>query len=91
MSVQASQVEAVESLRVRRPLRWGHWGLRWVAIGYLGIAILLFGAKKLPELGSSVGKSIKNFKRGIEEARDEDDDAEKSDEKADEKHVNSSS
>jgi sulfate/thiosulfate transport system permease protein len=33
--------EAVESLRVRRPLRFGQWGLRWIAIGYLGIAILL--------------------------------------------------
>jgi sec-independent protein translocase protein TatA len=29
---------------------------------------LLFGAKKLPELGSSVGKSIANFKRGMDEA-----------------------
>jgi sec-independent protein translocase protein TatA len=58
------------------------------------VFVLLFGAKKLPELGSSVGKSIKNFKRGIEEARDEDDadaEADKSDEKADEKQVNSSS
>lgn len=33
----------------------------------LVIVILLFGAKKLPELGSSVGKSIKNFKKGIGE------------------------
>jgi sec-independent protein translocase protein TatA len=63
------------------------------------VFVLLFGAKKLPELGSSIGKSIKNFKRGIEEARDEDDGTEadsteadgKSDEKADEKPVNSSS
>lgn len=29
---------------------------------------LLFGAKKLPELGSSVGESIANFKRGMDEA-----------------------
>jgi sec-independent protein translocase protein TatA len=33
------------------------------------IVILLFGAKKLPELGSSVGKSIKNFKRGLDEGQ----------------------
>ncbi|HEY8340727.1 MAG TPA: twin-arginine translocase TatA/TatE family subunit [Egibacteraceae bacterium] len=33
----------------------------------LVIVILLFGAKKLPELGSSVGKSIRNFKKGISE------------------------
>jgi sec-independent protein translocase protein TatA len=36
----------------------------------LVIFILLFGAKKLPELGSSVGKSIKNFKRGVDEGQE---------------------
>jgi sec-independent protein translocase protein TatA len=38
------------------------------------IFVLLFGAKKLPELGSSIGKGIKNFKRGIDEASDEEED-----------------
>lgn len=42
-------------------------------IGLLVIVILLFGAKKLPELGASVGKTIKNFKRGIEEGKEEPD------------------
>ena len=37
------------------------------------VFVLLFGAKKLPELGASVGKSIKNFKRGIEDAHEDDD------------------
>ncbi|MGH8933206.1 MAG: twin-arginine translocase TatA/TatE family subunit [Egibacteraceae bacterium] len=36
------------------------------------VVVLLFGAKKLPELGSSVGKSIKNFKKGIAETKAED-------------------
>ncbi|HWB71578.1 MAG TPA: twin-arginine translocase TatA/TatE family subunit [Egibacteraceae bacterium] len=35
------------------------------------IFVLLFGAKKLPELGSSFGKSIKNFKKGINEGKTE--------------------
>ncbi|MDQ3538355.1 MAG: twin-arginine translocase TatA/TatE family subunit [Actinomycetota bacterium] len=40
------------------------------------IFVLLFGAKKLPDLGSSVGKSIKNFKKGVGEGRtNEDEDA----------------
>ncbi len=39
----------------------------------LAIFVLLFGAKKLPELGGSIGKSIKNFKRGIDDASAEDD------------------
>ena len=43
-------------------------GSEWLII--LLIFVLLFGAKKLPELGSSVGRSIKNFKRGVEEAEE---------------------
>ena len=31
----------------------------------LGIVIVLFGARRLPELGSGVGKAIKNFKQGL--------------------------
>ena len=31
----------------------------------LGIVVVLFGARRLPEIGSGVGKAIKNFKSGI--------------------------
>ena len=31
----------------------------------LGIVIVIFGARRLPELGSGMGKAIKNFKAGI--------------------------
>jgi sec-independent protein translocase protein TatA len=31
----------------------------------LAIVVMLFGAKRLPELGSGVGKAIRNFKGGI--------------------------
>lgn len=31
----------------------------------MGIAVLIFGARRLPELGSGMGKAIKNFKAGI--------------------------
>lgn len=30
------------------------------------LAVLLFGGKKLPELGSGLAKSIKNFKDGLD-------------------------
>ncbi|MBP6219381.1 MAG: twin-arginine translocase TatA/TatE family subunit [Oligoflexales bacterium] len=30
-----------------------------------GVAVLLFGPSKLPQLGSAIGESIKNFKKGI--------------------------
>ncbi len=31
----------------------------------LALAVLLIGGKRLPELGSGVGKAIKNFKAGL--------------------------
>lgn len=31
----------------------------------LGVMVLLFGGKKLPEIGSALGESIKNFKKGV--------------------------
>jgi sec-independent protein translocase protein TatA len=30
------------------------------------IALLIFGPKKLPEMGSAIGKSIKEFKKGMD-------------------------
>lgn len=35
------------------------------------IAVLLFGAKKLPELGRSLGQSLKEFKRASRELIEE--------------------
>ncbi len=29
------------------------------------IVVVMFGGKKLPQLGSSIGESIKNFKKGM--------------------------
>ncbi len=40
----------------------------------LGIVLLLFGAKRLPELARSLGKSIKEFKKGTHDLTDEDKD-----------------
>lgn len=31
----------------------------------LAIIFLIFGAKRLPEIGSGLGKAIKNFKGGV--------------------------
>ncbi len=33
----------------------------------LVVALLIFGPKKLPEMGSAIGKSIKEFRKGINE------------------------
>jgi len=32
-----------------------------------GIVVLLFGATKLPQLGSGIGAGIKNFKKSLKE------------------------
>ncbi len=39
-------------------------GLPEVAL-ILGILVLIFGARRLPEIGSGMGKAIKNFKAGV--------------------------
>jgi sec-independent protein translocase protein TatA len=31
------------------------------------VALLIFGPKKLPEMGSAIGKSIKEFRKGMNE------------------------
>ena len=45
-----------------------------------GAALLLFGPKKLPEIGKALGQGIGNFKRSMMEAKDEVSQALKSDE-----------
>jgi sec-independent protein translocase protein TatA len=36
------------------------------------IVIIIFGARKLPELGKSIGEGIKNFKKSVSEGKSED-------------------
>lgn len=37
----------------------------------LVLALIMFGAGRLPEVGSALGKGIKNFKKGIASVNDE--------------------
>jgi len=39
------------------------------------IVILIFGAKKLPDLGKSIGEGIKNFKKSVSEGKEGDKDS----------------
>ena len=34
------------------------------------VVLLLFGAKRLPEVGASIGKGIREFKRSISDTQD---------------------
>ena len=42
------------------------FGLSLGHILILGIIVLLFGHRRLPELGSALGKGVSAFKRGLE-------------------------
>lgn len=47
-----------------------------LSLGHLiviGVVVLLFGARRLPELGHALGKGIGAFKKGLE-GKDMDDD-----------------
>jgi len=39
----------------------------WELIIVVGVVILLFGGKKIPELAKGLGKGIKDFKQAIKE------------------------
>jgi sec-independent protein translocase protein TatA len=45
----------------------GHWELLLILV----IVLIVFGAGKLPEIGSGIGKGIKNFKKGVAEGETE--------------------
>ena len=48
---------------------FGLRGTEWIII--LIVALLVFGANRLPEIGRALGKSIQGFKRGLKDVEDE--------------------
>lgn len=49
------------------PFNLGMWELLVILL----VLLLVFGAKRLPEIGQSMGKGIREFKKSIKEVRDE--------------------
>jgi len=40
----------------------------WHILILVGVITLLFGTKRIPEIGRSIGKGIQEFKRGLQDA-----------------------
>jgi sec-independent protein translocase protein TatA len=50
------------------------FGLGWPEmLGIMLFALLIFGSAKLPEIGRSLGKSLREFKKAMQETEDEQD------------------
>jgi len=49
-------------------------GMEWVVI--LAIVLILFGPKRLPQLGKSLGKTMRAIREGVDGKIDDDEDAE---------------
>ena len=48
------------------------FGLGWPEVVIILIAaVLVFGPKKIPELGSALGKTLRGFKEGVSEIESE--------------------
>ncbi len=51
------------------------FGLGWPEVLVIGvIAVVIFGPKKIPELGGAFGKTLRSFKDGLAQAEAADDD-----------------
>lgn len=47
------------------------FGLGWPEVGVIALAaILIFGPKKIPEIGSALGKTLRGFKEELKEPED---------------------
>ena len=44
----------------------------WHILILVGVLMLVFGSKRIPEIGASLGKGIQEFKRGLNSATSDD-------------------
>ena len=52
----------------------------WVIVGIVALIVFLFGARKLPDLARSLGKSSSEFKKGMSEGASDSEQGSTSDE-----------
>ncbi len=49
----------------------------WEIVLIIIVIFLVFGATKLPQLGSAIGQGIRNYKRGMREVKAEEEEAQR--------------
>lgn len=55
------------------------FGLGWPEVAIIGIvALVIFGPKKIPDMGRALGKTLKGFKEEMNTPTSEEDDADQS-------------
>lgn len=62
----------MKSIAAKRALRYllGMFGLSFGHLLVIAVIALLFGSKRLPELGTAIGKGISAFKKGLSGVED---------------------
>jgi sec-independent protein translocase protein TatA len=51
------------------------FGLGWPEVGLIVLAaVIVFGPKKIPEMGSALGKTLRGFREGMDQGEEEKDD-----------------
>lgn len=59
------------------------FGLGWAEVAViLAVGVLIFGSKKIPEMGSAFGKTLRGFREGLNES-DADEELDSEDEEED--------
>ena len=58
------------------PCLFNHLGTGEIIV-ILAVVLLLFGAKRIPELARRIGRGVSSFRQGLNEVADEIDNAEK--------------
>ncbi len=71
LSFEALPGTAMESFKIADAAGLNPRRLTKAMYGVVVLALLIFGPKKLPDLGSSLGRSITGFKKGLKETKDD--------------------
>jgi sec-independent protein translocase protein TatA len=66
-------VDLSPAIKPRYPWRMNGWFGPWELLILLGIVLLIFGPKRLPALGRSLGQGARSFRDSLRGRHDQDD------------------